>query len=141
MNNEWESISMLLFRSEKYFIDWNNQQKKCSRIAARKTVRDLLLNAVEFYRFLITYHNSYINVSPTHAFLFRINFIAHWFFIISSGLTLSEKVEWGAECERCFEQCFVLHMFLRSLARRRDGKCVCAKADKKFKCRKNLKNM
>lgn len=38
--------------------------------AARKTVIDLLLNAVAFYRFLITYHNSYVNASPTHVFFF-----------------------------------------------------------------------
>ena len=93
------------------------------------------------YRFLITHHNSYVNVSLAHDFfLFGINFIAHWFFIISSGLTCRKR--WNDERNVCyvFRAVFrVTHVSTLARGKKRQiCECVGADKERKLNSRENV---
>lgn len=108
MNNEWESICFL---GQKNIL---SSEKNSTKPAARKTVWDLSLNAVDFYRFLITYHNSYMNVAPTHAFFIQNKFhrslIFHYFIRFNN---VGKRQNEERNVCHVWKQCFVLHMQVR----------------------------
>lgn len=137
MNNEWKSISDAGFQVKKMYFN------EGTRPAARKTVRDLLLNIrrcfIDFSSH-ITIH-TWMFLWHTFFFLFRINFIAHWFFIISSGLTCRKR--WNDERNVCyvFRAVFrVTHVstLARKKKKRRICECVGADKERKLNSRANV---
>lgn len=83
LNINWKFEVELKLRMER------DEKSTSKRVKPWEIYRESTLNHIDFPSH-ITIH-MWSNTSLIHDRLFRINFIAHWFFIISSCLTMSEK--------------------------------------------------